>query len=244
MISALYRVIVPSSSAAAVPGSRVPQGLGQVDQVPGPAAGLAQRVRDLVGGELGVRRGGVAAGQLRRDGELAAGGVGLDPVPRAQHPDQLGLRHPGEPAVLARGGVSGDRQAAQPGSTSSGIPGPNPAAGLDDSPGKTRAEPGWPGPRRPVAAASTASSSSSAASRISASSSGVSGSKSPNSSGPGGSSWSQTRSSPASSSAAVIGSGRDQAGSSSHSGSAGTGSGGMYHHPFGMIISIEYDSEK
>ena len=67
---------------------------------------------------------------------------------------------------------------AQPGSTSSGIPGPNPAAGLDDWPGKTRAEPGWPGPRRPVVAASTASSSSAAASRISASSPEVNGSKS------------------------------------------------------------------
>ena len=107
MISALYREIVPSSSAAAVPGSRVPQGLGQVEQVPGPAAGLAQRVRDLVGGELGVRRGGVAAGQLGDGGELAGGGVGLDPVPRAHHPDQLGLGHPGEPAVRAGRGVGG-----------------------------------------------------------------------------------------------------------------------------------------
>ena len=110
MISALYRVIVPSSSAAAVPGSRVSQGLGQVDQVPGPAAGLRQRVGQLVCGELFVLGGGVAAGQLGDGGELAGRGVGLDPVPRAHHPDQLGLRHPGETAVLARCGVSGDRQ--------------------------------------------------------------------------------------------------------------------------------------
>src|SRR6266487_1748191 len=51
------------------------------------------------------------------------------------------------------------------------IPGPNDAARLDDSPGKVRAEPGWPGPRRPVVAALTASSSSAAASSIPASSS-------------------------------------------------------------------------
>jgi hypothetical protein len=31
--------------------------------------------------------------------------------------------------------------------------------------------------------------------------------------------------------------------SSSHPGSAGTGSGGMYHHPFGMIISLEHNSK-
>jgi hypothetical protein len=76
MISALYRVIVPSSSAAAVPGSRVSQGPGQVDQVPGPAAGLGQRVRDLVGGELPVPGAGGAAGQLGDRGELAGRGVG------------------------------------------------------------------------------------------------------------------------------------------------------------------------
>src|SRR5262245_47764165 len=64
---------------------------------------------------------------------------------------------------------------AQPGSRSKSIPGPNAAAGLDDSPANTRAEPGWPGPRRPELAASTASSSSAAASSISASSSSVSG---------------------------------------------------------------------
>jgi hypothetical protein len=35
--------------------------------------------------------------------------VGLDPVPRAHHADQLGLRDPGEP-VVSRGGVGSDRQ--------------------------------------------------------------------------------------------------------------------------------------
>src|SRR6476659_3547065 len=64
MISALYREIIPSSSAAAV---------------------LSQRVRDLIGGELAVLRGGVPAGQLRGHGELAGGRVGLDPVPGGQH---------------------------------------------------------------------------------------------------------------------------------------------------------------
>jgi len=122
---------------------------------------------------------------------------------------------------------------AQPGSTSSGIPGPNDAAELADSPGKTRAEPGWPGPRRPVVAAFTASSSSAAASRISASSSAVSGSKSPYSSSSSRwpSSCSQSRSRDASRSCAVIGSRSSQARSSSRPGSAGAGDAGMDHHP-------------
>jgi hypothetical protein len=55
------------------------------------------------------------------------------------------------------------------------------------------------------------------------------------------SSW-HSRSSHASRSAAVIGSRSSQARSSSHPGSAGTGSGGMYHHPFGRLIHVEHNS--
>ena len=58
--------------------------------------------------------------------------------------------------------------------TSSTRPVPNAAALLADSPGNLRAEPGWPGPRRPVLAASRASISSAAAWRIPASSCAVS----------------------------------------------------------------------
>jgi hypothetical protein len=49
---------------------------------------------------------------------------------------------------------------------------------VDDSPGKIRAEPRCPGPRRPVVAASAASRSSLAAWLISASAPGVSGGRS------------------------------------------------------------------
>ena len=64
--------------------------------------------------------------------------MGLDPVPRAQHPDQLTLGHATKP-VLVRGGIGGDRQLGAAGRTSSAIPGPNAAAGLHDWPGKVRA---------------------------------------------------------------------------------------------------------
>ena len=82
---------------------------------------------------------------------------------------------PANPSSSAAAASAATASCAQPGSTSKTIPGPNAAAGLRDWPGNTRAEPGWPGPRRPVVAASTASSSSAAASPISASSCSVSG---------------------------------------------------------------------
>ncbi len=45
---------------------------------------------------------------------------------------------------------------------------------------------------------------------------------------------------------AGIGSGRNQAGSPSRWGSAGTGSGGMHHHPFGILVLvfIKHNSEE
>jgi hypothetical protein len=119
------------------------------------------------------------SGRLRR-------GVRLDPVPGAQHPDQLRIRHPAEPVLLPRGGIGGQRQASAPGHHIQRQPGPNPPAGLDNSPGNSRAEPGIPGPRRPVDAAFSASISSAAAAAIPASSPGVS-SSSPGGGGPSGS---------------------------------------------------------
>ena len=174
------RPVQQRGSSAGQPGF---EGLGEIDQVLSPAAGLAQRVRDLVGGEFRVLGGGVAAGQRGDGGELAGGRRGPRPGPRRTPPRAARPRTPpanrsSSPAAAS----AATARSAQPGSTSSGIPGPNDAAGLDDSPGKTRAQQGWPGPRRPVVAASTASSSSAVASRISASSSAVNGSKPPYSS--------------------------------------------------------------
>ena len=91
-------------------GQAAGQGLRHADQAVGPRAGLPQRVRDLVTGELLVQLPGVPPGQLGDGGELAGVRVGLDPVPPAHHPDQLSLRDTGEPAVLPRSGVGGDRQ--------------------------------------------------------------------------------------------------------------------------------------
>src|SRR5690242_6660057 len=54
---------------------------------------------------------------------------------------------PAKPPSSPAAASAATARPAQPGSTSKTIPGPNPAAGLDDSPGKTRADPGWPGPR-------------------------------------------------------------------------------------------------
>ena len=74
---------------------------GDGEQVLGAAAVLGQRVGELLGGELLARgrhprrsfwraaRLGTAADQLGGRGELAGGHVGFQPVPRAQHPDQL-----------------------------------------------------------------------------------------------------------------------------------------------------------
>ena len=79
------------------------------DQLISAEPGLPQRARDLIRGELRILRPGVPPVQLGDRGELAGGGVGLDPVPRAHEADQLGLGHAGEPVVF-RGGVGGDRQ--------------------------------------------------------------------------------------------------------------------------------------
>src|SRR5271166_5100785 len=121
-------------------------------------------------------------------------------------------------------------RSGQPGITSSASPMPNAAARLPDSPGKTRAEPGWPGPRRPAYAVIAASApvvpdrapfaaaraSASVAAPMPAISSGLS-SSSPGGGGPSGSGYSSgsngsscpaSASSHASRSSSVIGSGR------------------------------------
>ena len=149
----------------------------------GAAAGLPQRVRDLVRGELRVLGGGVAAGQLGDGGELAGARRGPRPGPTRTPPRSARPRTPRRTGRPRRP----RRRRRAPGSRSRAArPAASPARtrppGWTTRPGKTRAEPGWPGPRRPVVAASTASSSSAAASRISASSSAVNGSKPPYSS--------------------------------------------------------------
>jgi hypothetical protein len=75
--------------------------------------------------ELRILRSRAAPGQLGDDGELAGRGVGLDPVPRAHQPDQLGLGHPAEP-VINSGRVGGHRQLRAAGQHIQRHPGPEP----------------------------------------------------------------------------------------------------------------------
>ena len=101
MICALSSRMIPSRSAARVPGSLPSRACGEGEQVLGAAAVLGQRVGELLGGELLPRRGhprrsfgraprlGTPADQLGGRGQLPRGHVRLQPVPRAQHPDQL-----------------------------------------------------------------------------------------------------------------------------------------------------------
>ena len=176
MISALYRVMMPSSSAAAVPGSRVCRVWARSTRSPARPRDSASALASSSAGEFFVLGGaGVTAGQLGDGGELAGARRGPRPGPTRTPPRPAQPRTPRRnrrPRPRRRRLPPGPRsRAARPAAS----PAPNAAAGLDDSPGKIRAEPGWPGPRRPVVAASTASSSSAAASRISASSSAVNG---------------------------------------------------------------------
>ena len=243
MISALYRVIVPSSSAAAVPGSRVCRVWARSIRCPA-------RPRDSASAYAtwsAVNSASSGAGLRRASSAMAASlrarGVGLDPVPRAHHPDQLGLRHPGEPAVLAGGGVGGDRQGRAARQHVQRHPGAERRRGLDRLAGEdprgaglARAPP--PGGGRLhgeqlIGGGLADLGQLLRGERLEVLVLVLAGAPRP-----------ARRPGPAiaSSSAAVIGSGRVQAGSSSHSGSAGTGSGGMYHHPFGMMIFIEHNS--
>ncbi len=97
-------------------------------------------------------RPGTAPDQLRRRGQLPRGHVGLHPVPRAQHPDQLIIGGALVGIVVPGRRIRQQRQARAAGITSSTSPLPNDAARLEDSPGTTRADPGCPGPRRPASA--------------------------------------------------------------------------------------------
>ena len=159
------------------PGGQVPRH-GQQPVRRGP--GLAQRQGQLVPGELVHHRGhlprlrlepvlGVTPEHLRDGHQLAGRGVRLEPVPGAHQPDQLMISRPAERSHPARRRPPRRRRpppaGRSPAITSHAIPVPNPAARLADSPGKTRADPACPGPRRPVLAASRASISSAAASR-------------------------------------------------------------------------------
>jgi hypothetical protein len=182
MISALYREMVPSSSAAAVPGSRVPRVRARSIRVSArlrdsPSAYATWSAVNSASSGAGVRRASSAIAASLRATAWASTRSHAHTTPTSSASDTP-AKPPSSPAAAPAATAS----CGQPDSMSSGIPGPNPAAELDDWPGKIRAEPGWPGPRRPVVAASTASSSSAPASRISASSSDVNGSASPYSS--------------------------------------------------------------
>ena len=142
MISALYREIVPSSSAAAVPGQMGFQGLGQADQALRAVAGLPQRAGHLVGGELlsggaGLRRASSATAASLRARAWVSTRSQAHTTPISSASDTPANRSSSPAAASAA-----TARPAQPGSTSRAIPGPNAAAGLDDSPGKARAEPG------------------------------------------------------------------------------------------------------
>ena len=183
MISALYREIVPSSSAAAVPGSRAPKACAIPIRLSARARDSPSAYATWSRGELLVQLPRIPPGQLGDRGELTGMRVGLDPVPPAHHPDQLRLRDTAEPGIGTGRGVGGDRQPGaarqhiqhhpraerrrRAGTTHPGIPAPSLAA-------PARAARWWP--------PSTASSSSAAASSIPASSSEVKGSKFPSSS--------------------------------------------------------------
>jgi hypothetical protein len=112
MIRALPRLTVPSHSAVAQRrlgagqvGVQVP---GRAHQLIGAEPGLPQRISNLIRSELGILGRRVPPVQLCDHRELAGRRVGLDPVPRAQHPDQLRLRDTVITVVPDRG-VSGDR---------------------------------------------------------------------------------------------------------------------------------------
>ena len=178
---ALPRLTVPSRSAARVPGR-------WVSRCPAVPVSSPARNRDSPSAFAiwsAVNSASSGAGFRRESSATTASLRAAAWASTRSHPHMMPISSASEtptnrssPAAASAATAS----CAQPGSTSKTIPGPNAAAGLDDSPGKIRAEPGWPGPRRPVLAASTASSSSAAACRISASSSAVKGSTSPYSS--------------------------------------------------------------
>ena len=182
MISALYRETVPPSSAAAVPGSRACRVWARSSRATArprdsPSAQATWPAVNPASGGAGLRRASSAEAASLRAAACASTRSHAHTTPTSSASDTP-ANPPSSPAAASAATAS----CAQPGSTSKTIPGPNAAAGLDDWPGKTRAEPGCPGPRRPVLAASTASRSSAAAWRIPASSSAVKGPASPYSS--------------------------------------------------------------
>ena len=175
---ALPRLTVPSRSAARVPGrwvSRcpaVPSSSSARNRDSPSAFAIWSAVNSASSGP-GLRRSSSAMTASLRAAAWASTRSHAHTTPTSSPSETPANRSSSAAASAATASC------AQPGSRSKIIPGPNAAAGLADSPGNTRAEPGWPGPRRPEVAAPTASSSSAAASRISASSSSVKGSTSP-----------------------------------------------------------------
>ena len=112
MIRALYSVTIPDRNAALVPGSLTSKAFGQVQHLIGAYLGQAQRRDQLAAGELiPPLRTRTAADQLPDRGMLTGARVRLDPVPRADGPDQFivgGARVP----VPVPGGVIGEQAQA------------------------------------------------------------------------------------------------------------------------------------
>ena len=140
MISALYREIIPSSSAEAVPGRRA----GRVCAIP---IRLSARARDSPSAYAiwsAVNSAPSVPGFRRASSATTASLRACVCASTRSHahstPTSSASETPAKPSCAAESAATAN--CAQPGSTSSGIPGPNPAARLDDSPGKARAEPG------------------------------------------------------------------------------------------------------
>ena len=112
MTAALSRLRIPARNAALVPGQVHFQVPGQVQHLPGVPRGHPQHRAQLPPGELitavrhlrralqGTPGSRAPPDQLRDGGVLAGTGIGLDPVPRADHAEQLIIGGAGVPVVV------------------------------------------------------------------------------------------------------------------------------------------------
>ena len=148
MIRALPRLTVPSRSAASVPGRWV----SRCPAVPvsssarnrdSPSAFATWSAVNSASSGSGFRRSSSAT-----TASLRAAAWASTRSHAHMRPTSSPSETPANPSSSAAASAA-TASCAQPGSTSKTIPGPNAAAGLDDSPGNTRAEPGWPGPAPP-----------------------------------------------------------------------------------------------
>src|SRR5690348_1556444 len=141
MIRALPRLTVPSASAAAVPGRWVarwpamPISSSARNRDSPSAFAISSAVNSASSGS-GFRRSSSATTASLRAAAWASTRSHAHSIPISS-PSEMASNRPSATAASAA-----TASCAQPGSTSKTIPGPNAAAGLHDSPGNTRAEPG------------------------------------------------------------------------------------------------------